>query len=366
MSKPEQSTKALKAEMKAQRRASKDAARGGLIGYLDSQASRFDVDEPLGYRLKHGWYTKGMNTYPAEQALFDGDLRELIRKYVLPGHVPATPMLDESQSVVTLGSCFARELRLFLGLAGVQASRFWIPSGLNNTFAILDFFSWCITGEQTGRGHRYERSAEGDIREWAPEGEREDYLKALTDTGAFVFTLGLAEVWQDRQTGAVFWRGVPRDVFDADRHVFRLTTVDENAENLRQIVALVRRVNPHAPIVFTLSPVPLLATHRDVSCLTADCVSKSVLRVALDSVMADRLPRVFYWPSFEIVKWVGATLPQSAYGAEGNARNVDRRLVVEIIEAFIEAYYTPDAAERVRSRRAAPAVVPGDVGEAVD
>jgi hypothetical protein len=351
--KPLKPKKALKAEMKARMALFKAGKLEGLIGQLDVQATKLKSKDPESFKLKHGWYIKNMNEYPGEQSLFDGDLRELIRNHVLPGHVPPAPMLDETQSVVTLGSCFARELRLFLGLAGVKAARFWIPSGLNNTFAILDFMSWCITGAQTSRGHRYERNSEGEIHEWTPEAEREEYLKALRETGAFVFTLGLSEVWQDRQTGAVFWRGVPRDVYDSDRHVFRLTTVDENAENLRQIVALVRRVNPHAPIVFTLSPIPLLATHRAISCLTADCVSKSVLRVALDLVMADAAPDVYYWPSFEIVKWVGATLRFSAYGSGGSSRNVDRRIVFEIIDSFVEAYYTPEAAERLRLKREA-------------
>jgi len=87
----------------------------------------------------------------------------------------------------------------------------------------------------------------------------------------------------------VFWRGVPKDVYDEKRHVFRLTTVDENADNLTRLVEVVRQVNPTAPIILTLSPVPLLATFREISCLTADCVSKSVLRVALDQVMSRRL-----------------------------------------------------------------------------
>jgi len=207
----------------------------------------------------------------------------------------------------------------FLAASGVNASRVWVPSGLNNTFAILDFFSWCITGEQTARGFRYERSADGEIREWTPKGERDVCLAAFASAGAFVFTIGLAEVWQDRDTQQVFWRGVPTDVYNARRHVFRVTTVDENAANLRAVVSLIRRVNAHAPIVFTLSPVPLVPTHREVSCLTADCVSKSVLRVALDQVMSDQAPGVFYWPSFEIVKWVGANLPWSAFGDRGHA-----------------------------------------------
>src|SRR5439155_2068951 len=143
----------------------------------------------------------------------------------------------------------------------------WVPSGLNNTFALLDFVSWCVTGKQTNRGYRYDVTTDGRVEEWTLEGERTGYLARLREAGAFVFTLGLAEVWQDRETGGVFWRGIPEEIFDADRHVFRLTTVDENAVNLERLIGLVRAVNPSAPIVLTLSPVPLMATFRDISCL---------------------------------------------------------------------------------------------------
>ena len=80
------------------------------------------------------------------------------------------------------------------------------------------------------------------------------------------------------------------------------------------MVDLVRQVNPNAPIVITLSPVPLEATFRDISCMTADSVSKSVLRVAIDQVMGEHRPNVCYWPSFEIVRWAGAHVSWPAYG----------------------------------------------------
>ena len=360
----------LKAEIgKIPRDLMTQESRGGLIGHLDAHVwadedSSQEASAQSG--IKHGWYIPNVNAYPKDQALFEGGLATLIRDWVLPGHVPPAGFLTESSPVVTLGSCFARELRLFLSLAGVQATRFWIPSGLNNTFAILDFFSWCITGAQTGNGFRYERSDTGEIREWTPEAEREAYVKAFAEAGAFVFTIGLAEVWQDRETGGVFWRGVPAELFHADRHVFRLTTVAENAHNLRQVVSLIRRVNPHAPIVLTLSPVPLLASYRDISCLTADCVSKSVLRVALDEVMSDRLDHVYYWPSFEIVKWVGATLPWSAYGEGGSSRDVNRVVVTDIIRAFIDAFYAPDAVAAMHERRARGSTPADNATEAPD
>ena len=105
------------------------------------------------------------------------------------------------------------------------------------------------------------------------------------------------------------------------------------------IVALVRRHNPRAHIVFTLSPVPLNATFRGVSCVTANAVSKSILRVAVDELLREEghgiisaLPappaaaaappaaaggeaaiavegggggaagRLFYWPAYEMIK----------------------------------------------------------------
>ena len=322
-----------------------------LIGSLDGRAPRKSEDRDwVKGGHKNGWYLPATNLYPTDQALFMDDLRQVVREFVLPGHVPAAPLLDESKTVVTVGSCFARELRLFLSRAGVDAARFMVPPGLNNTYAMLDFFAWCATGEQTGAGFRYERVADGGIREWQPENKRRTYADFFAGVGAFVITVGLAEVWQDRETGGVFWRGIPDEIFDAGRHVFRLTTVDENAANLRRMVDFIRLMNPTAPIVLTLSPVPLVATFREVSCLTADCVSKSVLRVALDLVLSDKRDGVYYWPSFEIVKWLGANTPRPSYGAKGKARQIDRSFVRLIMDEFVQAFYTEEARTLIQSR----------------
>jgi hypothetical protein len=299
------------------------------------------------------WHAADATFYPSDQRVFVGDLGPLIRDYIVPGHVPPAPVLGLDDEVITLGSCFARELRAFLGEAGLAARRFRVPEGLNNTYALADFFSWCVTGAETGRGFRYDRLASGEIAEWAPESERQVYREAFAEAGAFVFTIGLAEVWEDRETGGVFWRGVPKSIFEAGRHVSRLTTVEENLANMRRLTELVREVNEHAPVVFTLSPVPLQATFRGISCMTADCVSKSVLRVAVDQLMSDRRDGVYYWPSFEVVRWAGAHYDYRAYGFHDNKpRHVTRYLVGQIIDAFIESYYRPEAVASMRGRRA--------------
>ena len=312
-------------------------------------AGRSDYEQLNAWPRKR-WHALGANLYPSEQELFEGDLGQLIREHVITGWAPKEPLLGTDDSVYTLGSCFARELLRYLTKAGVSSKRVWIPSGLNNSFAILDFFSWCATGQETGRGFRYDRLETGEIVEWKPEGERQAYADEFAKAGAFVFTFGLAEVWEDKETGGVFWRGVPEEIFDADRHVFRLSSVEENAANIRQIIEHCRAMNRDAPVVLTLSPVPLMATFREVSCITADAVSKSVLRVALDQVVRDGREGVYYWPSYEVVKWVGPHLDWPAYGLHNRKpRDVSKKLVAAIIDAFVEAYYTPEAVAHLRA-----------------
>jgi hypothetical protein len=315
------------------------------------QLGTFSPQEPTSGRRSwatHRWHRDGANVFPNAHELYE-DVPRLFRDYIVQGHAPDAPMLQPTDKVVTLGSCFAQELRNVLEAAQFSSGSFWIPSGLNNTFAIHDFVAWCVTGDAGVRAYRYDRDDAGEIREWTPEDERETYLAHVKEAGAFVFTLGLAEVWTDRETGLTFWRGVPEGIFEEDRHEFRLSTVEENVENVRHTIELIRTVNATAPIILTLSPVPLQATFRDISCVTADCVSKSVLRVALDTVTGEQ-DLVYYWPSFELVKWGGAAFDWSAYGVD--ARHVDRYLVECIIAGFAEAFYGPAHAGELRRRLA--------------
>ena len=48
----------------------------------------------------------------------------------------------------------------------------------------------------------------------------------------FIFTLGLSEVWENKETGDVFWRAVPYNRYNPEKHNFRVTTVEENKNNI--------------------------------------------------------------------------------------------------------------------------------------
>lgn len=58
---------------------------------------------------------------------------------------------------------------------------------------------------------------------------------------------------------------------------------------------------------------------------------KSTLRVAIDEVMRAGHSGVTYWPSFEIVRWLGGHLGMSMFGEDGNTRHVNRAAVRMIL-----------------------------------
>jgi hypothetical protein len=87
--------------------------------------------------------------------------------------------------------------------------------------------------------------------------------------------------------------------------------------------------------VISLSPVPLTATYRPVSCVVADSVSKARLRVAIDT-FCSRHSEVVYMPSYEIV----TKLTQNPYGPDN--RHVREEVVARVMRTFM-ANYGPES-----------------------
>lgn len=284
-----------------------------------------------------------------------------VEAYILAGWLPEAPFLKREQVVTTFGSCFARHVATFLrdqgyttGMSlvsqGVQADfanshlvRF--GEGMVNTYALRQQFEWAYEGASFDE-HLWHGSS-GEIATY--DAQARAATRDLFDrTDVFILTLGLSEVWYNKRTEDVFWRAIPREQFDPEVHGFRVASCAENTANLERIVEIVRRHRPGARIVLTLSPVPLVATFRPVSCITANAVSKSILRAAIDEVMRAHAgdPGLLYWPSYEIVKECFL----DPY--EEDNRHVLPEVVELVMELFKRHYLTEAySAEEVAARR---------------
>ena len=265
-----------------------------------------------------------------------------IASYILP-YVPSGKFFNADSFVLTFGSCFAEELRTVLTTMGHKSANVAINEGLNNTFALRDFFSFILTGEIKHKDTAYNNPDEPSFYELLEDPQR--YKESICDADGIIITLGVAEVWRDKLDGGVFWKGVPRRMYDPNRHEITLSTVQENKENILEIHRILRTHVPKAKIFITLSPIPLNATFRDISCVEADCASKSVLRAAIEEVMLSKPEEMYYWPSFEMVRWTGSHVRDNVFGLATEAANwPDARHPVRvypelIVKSFVDKFF---------------------------
>lgn len=286
-------------------------------------AGRRQSAHPTWYRGEHTSFNPSVANMRRPNAVED---------FILAGWLPAEPFISPESKVTAFGSCFAEHISAYLNernytILNRSDSNAYVVTmgeGIVNSYAIRQQFDWAFRGitPATELWHGYDAASFGYDEE-----VRASTLAIFEQTDVFILTFGLSEVWYDIPTGEVFWRAVPADKFDPSRHAFRVTTVEENKANIRWIYDTIREFRPGAKIVFTLSPIPLVATFRPVSCITANSVSKAVLRAALDEVVREVRDEgvLHYWPSYEIV--------QNAFGS-GRYRE-DRRHIKDEILSYI-------------------------------
>ncbi len=126
--------------------------------------------------------------------------------------------------------------------------------------------------------------------------------KAVEVAQVFVFTMGLTEAWQHKETGVEYavCPGTIAGEFDPAVHGFvNHRYADLNAD-LMAAVRLLRKQNRGLNLLLTVSPVPLTATASGQHVLTATSHSKSLLR-AVAAGVCDGRGSVDYFPSYEII-----------------------------------------------------------------
>jgi hypothetical protein len=295
-------------------------------------------------------------------------------EYVLQGWTPKTPLISPSTKVVAFGSCFANNITEWLAKRsfsvltqkdGNKSSSYVVRfgEGMVNSFVILQQFEWALENKQPAADlwPSYDAKSFG-----YDEVARKDTYDLFMAAEVFIITLGLSEVWYDELTSGVFWRAVPQDKYDPSRHKFRVTTVDENRANLLAICALIKRHRPTAKVIFTMSPIPLVATFRPNSCITSNSVSKAILRTSIDETLRliNQPDQFFYWPSYELV------LDVFSDRWKPDRRHVKSEIIDFIMALFMQVWCKDyqdsiPLAERWLIAQAASGALPRQIGAAL-
>lgn len=126
--------------------------------------------------------------------------------------------------------------------------------------------------------------------------------RMVLDGNIFVFTMGLTEAFRSQVDHRVFpiAPGVSGGAFDPEQHEFINFSVFEILDDMKAVLALIKRHNPQMHVILTVSPVPLIATYETRNVLVSTTYSKSALRVAAEELHKS-YSNVQYFPSYEII-----------------------------------------------------------------
>lgn len=150
-----------------------------------------------------------------------------------------------------------------------------------------------------------------------------------------VFTLGLTEAWKAKKDGAAFplAPGVAGGIMDFEQYEFVNFLHGEVVSDLERFNRRLLGVNKRARILFTVSPVPLIATYENRHVLVSTTYSKSVLRAAAEEVVR-RNPNCHYFPSYEII--TGAHVRGGFF--DKDLRTVTATAVDRVMQLFFKHY----------------------------
>jgi len=169
---------------------------------------------------------------------------------------------------------------------------------------------------------------------------------ALAQTDVIVFTLGLTEAWEHRETGTIYPTapGTIAGDHDPDIFAFRDFTVADMLEDFAALQEVLDDIAPGLRYILTVSPVPLAATASDWHVLTATMRSKAALRVVCD-MLCDGSDRIDYFPSYDMVM-----SPAQTGGAfADDLRSVRPEVVSAIMSRFLAAHGLTQAAAHTPS-----------------
>ena len=260
--------------------------------------------------------------------------------------------IPRNSNFLTFGSCFAAEIHRYLMGYGLESYTVTLADyinsprmnaeGLSCNYIPIGSYHWDFLKEPESllakkyEAHAYpilddqNQASELQIlaREHVYRSERfaDKYgflSKRIISSDVIIFTVGTAVKKVNNKLEF-------EDIADTTQFLF-------------DIRKKINDINSDAQVFFTLSPVPLQAISGiSESCLTAveaDCISKSISRVALYNFFKD-LDSQFsksthYFPSFEIVRWLAPYYNNSAWS---DSHHIQRDIAKLICRLFVSTF----------------------------
>jgi GSCFA family len=297
-------------------------------------------------------------------------------------HAPGAPVVSRTSKVFTLGSCFARNIAVFLESKGYDAEACALAEDLTTPLSNARMLAVAAATPQQQRAYikSWLRALEPDENE-SNIGQFVDreiarlsgLVTSIRTADLVIVTIGsifdffiepdpndiapeipvAPRFFGELHDEDVAARGAVGARLKARGAKFRMATFAEAKAAIARLYETIRRINPDVFCVLTLSPVPIdsaigVEKALPYGAIELDCISKSTLRAALHELFAEWSasdPNLRYFPSYEIVRWVGSMLSIPNFGFEDAAsRHVSAEILNAVYSLFLRKFGAPAAA----------------------
>lgn len=256
-----------------------------------------------------------------------------LKEDVFYPHFKSSFVIEESDSIFAIGSCFARALEPVFRKHGhevlSETNQFdkWIPDNEIRTLHVTNKYNpksifqdleLAIENHEPKNKHDFFIDVNDDkfldplscpifkpssLDEICERRKITNQVNALASKASIlVITLGLIEVWEDKYSGMTLnFSPSPRLLSKfKDRFEFKVLTYEEVYIYVEKTIQLLNKCNPGSKKIITVSPIPLFATFSNEDIVVANTHSKSTLRsVAGEFCKSNK--DILYFPSYEMV-----------------------------------------------------------------
>lgn len=281
------------------------------------------------------------------------DLVNIINKIVI-GETFSFPKLKKTASIVTIGSCFANNLSYGLCKKGLTSHTLPIGEEVNSSYTNLEVFKLLLKISSN-----ITHVDNNDLTSTTLTPLLDDkfirhcnsFVDQIKHSKALIYTMGVSYGFFSKEDNKPILikntGGVDRTSLNLASS--RIISPEENLINLNEIFKIARLINPEIIFIISVSPVPAARSFGITPVAQADCISKSILRVSTEMFVSQNLPDVYYWPSFEIVKWLSPHLDYTSrniipfFGFEdGYSRHVSKDTVDLVIDLFTSLCFSAE------------------------
>ncbi len=279
------------------------------------------------------------------------------------------PTMKNTDIFYSIGSCFARNFTDYLKSKSINASNFPLAEDLNSpgsNSALLKCINYTDTKDLKDYLNQIIKKF------WSESSEEEmtnvlesNINKILTlkenilNSNKVIVTLGNTIDYYFGEKGKeeiapkfislsmseeINERNLSHNRMKKAGCYIRMSDFNETKNYILNIYKSIREFSPNIEILYSVSPVPIdsvlgIDDKLNMNAIEIDCVSKSTIRTALNEVLLSTNilldKKVFYLPSYEIVRWIAPVASVPIFGVEDAASRHVSNIVLNSVCDFI-------------------------------